>query len=66
MTGIFGPTACAGRPFIKATLDGLEARIGGAGLAVARLSRMACFRPLSLWFSWRVRAATVLKSVVAR
>jgi hypothetical protein len=47
----FDPRACAGVPFIKATLDGLEGRIGGPGLAVARLSRIACFLPLSLWLS---------------
>jgi hypothetical protein len=35
-------------PFISATLDGLVGRMGGAGLAVARRSRMACLRPLSL------------------
>lgn len=49
--------ACAA-PFMRATLEGLEARIAAPGLAVARLSRMACLRPFRRWFSWRVRAAT--------
>jgi hypothetical protein len=45
-------------PFIRATFDGLVGRMGGAAVAVERLSRMACLRPLSLWLSCRVRAAT--------
>ena len=52
--------ACAA-PFMRATLEGLEARIAAPGLAVARLSRMACLRPFRRWFSWRVRAATARK-----
>ena len=52
--------ACAA-PFMRATLEGLEARIAVPGLAVARLSRMACLRPFRRWFSWRVRAATANK-----
>jgi hypothetical protein len=52
--------ACAA-PFMRATLEGLEARIAAPGLAVARLSRMACLRPFRRWFSWRVRAATAKK-----
>ena len=55
--GGFEPTCDA--PFISATLEGLDGRMGGAGLAVALRSKIACFRPLSLWFSCRVRAATV-------
>ena len=39
---------CMAVPFMRATFEGLEGRMGGAGLAVARLSRIACFRPLSL------------------
>jgi len=54
--------ACAA-PFMRATLEGLEARIAAPGLAVARLSRMACLRPFRRWFSWRVRAATANKKV---
>lgn len=38
------------RPFISATLDGLEARTA-AGVLVARRSRMAVFRPLRRWFN---------------
>jgi hypothetical protein len=48
-----------GAPFIKATLDGLVERTGGAGLEVALRSKIACLRPFNLWLSWRVRAATM-------
>jgi hypothetical protein len=50
--------AAALPPFMRATFDGLVGRAGGAGLAVARRSSIACLRPFSLWLSCRVRAAT--------